>query len=457
MKSMLKIIPMLLISACAFATEPPNILVIMTDDMGYADLSLTGCTDFQTPNIDRIGKEGVFFTDGHVTASVCAPSRAGFITGRYQQRVGFEANSPRSANGLPESSITIAEALKPAGYVSSIIGKWHLGYTKDKHPNAQGFDHFNGFLKGSRYYFPYTKDMGTKNLQRNGIKVDESEVTYLTDWLTDEAITIINEERGDNPYFMFLSYNAPHGPLQAPEDELAKHAKISDTKRRTYAAMMTRLDHNVGRILDLIEERNETGNTLIFFLSDNGGAIDNGSDNGPWRGMKGSKWEGGHRIPLLVRWPAGGFKGGQRSPAPVSSLDILPTAMAAAGLDSSSLALDGRDMHRTLATGSAFDRDLMWRRMEGAAIRQDAWKMIRITEEDGSYRFLLFDLGKDPGEQTDLTREQPERCQQMQGALQNWESMMLEPKWREGIKWDRNQRLKHNMDVIGREAERKLP
>ncbi|WP_267906552.1 sulfatase-like hydrolase/transferase [Persicirhabdus sediminis] len=446
-----------IITASAFAASPPNILVIMADDMGYADLSLTGCKDFSTPNIDRIGSEGVFFTDAHVTAGVCAPSRAGFVSGRYQQRVGFECNGPGGKQGLPTEVVTIAEALQPAGYVSSVIGKWHLGYTEDKQPIAQGFKHFSGFLKGSRSYFPYSKDSGTKNLTRDGVKVDESEVTYLTDWLTDEAIRLINEDRGGNPYFMFLSYNAPHTPMEALDEDLAKHTQIADEKRRTYAAMMTRMDDNVGRVLKLIEERGEMDNTMIFYLSDNGGAYNNSSDNGQWRGIKGSKWEGGHRVPLLCRWPQGGMKGGQLCDSPALSLDIYATAMAAAGLDASELELDGSDLTKTLAEGTAFNRDLAWRRGAAAAVRHGSWKLIRVTELDESYRYLLFDLKEDPSETKDLAAKYPERCAALQKQLANWESLMIERKWGEGKKWENNQRAKHNMDVIGRDAERSLP
>ncbi|TVP82962.1 MAG: N-acetylgalactosamine 6-sulfate sulfatase, partial [Puniceicoccaceae bacterium] len=282
--------------------DAPNLIVIMTDDQGYDDVSYSGGTEIPTPNIDRIAADGAYFTDAYVTYTVCGPSRAGFITGRYQQRFGFERNPawrPQDPTvGLPVEERTLADVLGEVGYTSSIIGKWHLGSHDNFHPLNRGFDEFYGHLGGGLRYFPdelYIRDY------REARNEPESYLTwivrnrepvrterYLTEEFTREALDFVRRQQ-DNPFFLFLSYNAPHAPMQAPEEEIAKFNHIKDERRRIYAAMVTVVDRGVGELLDLLDELNLSDNTIVFFLSDNGGPTpSNASSNSPLRGIKSS-------------------------------------------------------------------------------------------------------------------------------------------------------------------------
>lgn len=455
-------LPLALSAYSAAATDqPPNVIVILVDDLGNADLSYNGCKDFQTPNIDALAKRGVIFTDAHATASVCAPSRAGLMSGKYQQHFGFECNSPGGKNGMPHTVVTYADAMKDAGYETMALGKWHLGSQPEMHPNQQGFDHFSGFIGGGRAYFPLEKTSPASLLQRNGIQVPEKEIGFLTNWLTDEALHMIDHRDESKPFFMYLAYNAPHEPIQALPEDLAKVKNIPDKHRRTYAALVHNLDSNIGKLLAALDQSKLTDNTLIFFASDNGGATTNGSDNGIYRGMKGSKWEGGHRVPYIVRWPAGGISGGKSSGMLVSTLDFMATSLDACGRGGriAELGLDGKSLlpglHITEPAGG--HEALFFRRAVAAAVREGPWKLIRVENEDGTFRTLLFNLDDDIGETVDLSEKQSERLSALSGELGRWEQHLQPPAWREGAYWEKNQRLKHRLGVIGREAERKLP
>ena len=324
-------------SSTSLASEKPNFIVILTDDQGYADVGFNGSDDIITPNIDRIANEGTRFTNGYVTYAVCGPSRAGLLTGRYQGRFGFGRNpiiDPSDAtSGLPLEEQMISEVLKPVGYTSSIIGKWHMGTHEKFRPNKRGFDHFYGFLSGGHKYFPEDltidsienakKDWSWYNtkIMENDKRVEIDE--YLTDELSNEAVKFIEREQ-DKPFFLYLAYNAPHTPLQASQEYLDRNTHIKDKKRRTYAAMVTAVDDGVGRILAKLKQLGLDNNTMVFFLSDNGGAKNNASDNGELRNFKGSNFEGGIHVPFAVRWP-GKVPAGMDYQKPVSSLDILAT------------------------------------------------------------------------------------------------------------------------------------
>ncbi|NWK55864.1 sulfatase-like hydrolase/transferase [Verrucomicrobiaceae bacterium N1E253] len=448
----------------AAPSEKPNIILILADDLGNGDLGYNGCKDIRTPQLDLLASQSLILTDTHTTASVCAPSRAGLMSGTYQQRHGFECNGPHGKDGLPGSVVTYAEAMKDAGYETMGLGKWHLGYQPDMHPNAQGFDHFSGFLAGGRSYWSQKKTNNSSMLQRNGTQVPEEKIGYLTDWLTDEAMRLIKKRNTEKPFFMYLSYNAPHTPMHAKEEDLKKYESIEKKNRRTYAAMVDNMDANIGRLLIFLDDQKLRENSIIIFTSDNGGATTNASDNGIYRGMKGSKWEGGHRVPCLISWPKAGIHGGHRVPLLSSTVDFMATSLDAAGeapqIDK--LKLDGVSLLPALRQGpaakpTAARNALYFRRSAAAAIRENQWQLIRVTEEDNSHRYLLFDLSKDIGQTVDLSQEQPERLQKLATKLQTWEQDMQEPKWLEGKMWEKNQRLKHKMDVIGRDAERRLP
>ena len=286
----------------------------------------------------------------------------------------------------------------------------------------------------------------------------ESELGYLTDFFSAEAVRFIQNHNPDKPLFLYLSYTAPHTPMHAREDLLERFAEsIPNTKRRKYAARVTALDEGVAAVTKTLREEGMFDNTLLIFLSDNGGATTNASDNGPWRGMKGSKWEGGHRVPFLAHWPAG-LPSGATYDLPVTSMDITPTALAAAGADLAP-GLDGVDLRPFLLgkSGRPHQR-LFWRRNVAAAVRDGDWKLIRIQEKDGSFRApLLFDIAADPGETQDLAKEHPRKAKELLELLVTWEVDMKTPGWIQGDRWLNNQRAKHKMSVIGRAAERAVP
>ncbi|MCK5135884.1 MAG: sulfatase-like hydrolase/transferase [Bacteroidales bacterium] len=286
----------------------PNILIILADDMGWGDLGCTGSEGMRTPNIDQLAEKGVLFTSAYVTGSVCGPSRAGLLTGRIPQRFGFEDNlnewneekpNREKFHGLNPYELTIADHLKPAGYQTALIGKWHQGMAAIHHPNNRGFDHFCGMLGGSHNYFPRK---GKNEIERNGEKVHSFSSPYLTDFFTDEALMWIDARI--HPWFMFLSYNAPHTPMQATDEDLVACSHIQDEGRRTYAAMVYALDRGVGRIIQKLKDKGMYENTLIIFFSDNGGSTNNYSWNGPFSGSKGNCREGGIRVPMIWQWPA---------------------------------------------------------------------------------------------------------------------------------------------------------
>ena len=448
-------------ATCAEKSTPPNIILILADDLGNGDLSYNGCKDIETPHLDRLAKSGAILTDMHTTASVCAPSRAGLMSGRYQQKVGFECNAPHGEHGLPGSVVTYAEAMQQSGYETMGLGKWHLGDQPEMHPNAQGFDSFSGFIAGGRSYWPVKNPNKNGMMQRNGVQVPEAEISYVTDWLTDEAIRLIEARDQAKPFFMYLSYNAPHTPMHAKEEDLAKYAHIENKGRRTYAAMVHSLDANVGRLRAFLAANQMQENTMLIFASDNGGATSNVSDNGIYRGMKGSKWEGGHRVPCLIYWPAGGIVAGVRVDLLSSTLDFMATSLDAAGNAQriKALALDGISLLPELRKEAGVsEREILYfRRSVAAGVRDGDWKLIRVEKEDMSFRYLLFDLSNDIGETNNLSREHPERVQALAAKLKQWETSLEQPAWREGDYWENNQRKKHRMDVIGRDAERKLP
>lgn len=452
------------------STKPPHVVLIVADDLGYADLGFTGVEDIATPHLDRLAEEGVVCTDAHVTAAVCAPSRAGILSGGPGLRFGFECNLA-GEGGLPEEDVLLVDDLQDAGYRTALIGKWHQGDRPHQHPNAVGFDEFFGLIGGSRGYWPMTNDGNAKGgnakggnpnrrLQRNGRTVDESEHGYLTDVFADRAVQTVLEHDGDEALFLMLSFTAPHTPMEAPEEELAALTSIKNQKRRTYAAMVQRMDAGVGRVLEALEARAWERDTLVVFLSDNGGATNNASDNGEWRGMKGSKWEGGQRVPFVMRWPARWEPG--EYDGLVSAMDLLPTVLAAAGVDppAGDATLCGVDLNRYLGgSRSQSPREqLFWRRSVAAAARVGDWKLIRVQEADGSWRApLLFDLERDPGELEDRSSAEPARVQRMLAALADWESHVQPRLWGEGERWENNQRAKHELERVGRDAERRVP
>ncbi|MEN8248648.1 MAG: sulfatase-like hydrolase/transferase [Bacteroidota bacterium] len=417
----------------------PNVIIILADDLGYADVGFNGCKDIPTPNIDRIADNGVRFSDAYVTYSVCGPSRAGLITGRYQDRFGFGRNplvSPKDTlQGLPLSERTLADELKTAGYTSMAIGKWHLGTHKSQHPLKRGFDEFFGFLGGGHKYFPEQwtfnnlyeissegESYQTKLMRNNG-RINEEE--YITDAFSREAVDFI-ERKKDEPFFLYLAYNAPHVPLQATEKYLSRFDNINNKRRKTYAAMVSAMDDGIGLVLDKLKEQGIEENTIVFFLSDNGGPEKkNASDNGKLREGKKSLYEGGIRVPFAMQW-LGNVPVGKVYEKPVISLDIFATALNYAKTTPAN-SIDGVDLVPYISDRDNNDphENLYWRMYDydAYAIRNGDNKLIRFkTENDRAYN-----LKKDIGEKNPLDTLNTKLYSDLKDEYLRWNDQLIDP------------------------------
>jgi len=406
----------------------PNIIVIISDDMGYADIGCHGCKDIASPHIDSIAKNGVRFTNGYVSCPVCSPTRAGLATGRYQQRFGHEYNTGpppgglKENVGLPLTEVTVANVLKSAGYVTGAVGKWHLGMAPHFHPFKRGYDEFFGFLHGGHSYID--PGLGTFNpILRGTEPVDEKE--YLTDAFSREAVAFV-ERHHDEPFFLYLAYNAVHTPMQAPPRYQNSFTEITDPKRRIYAGMLTAMDEGIGKVLAKLRERGIEKDTLLIFVNDNGGPTANASSNRPLRATKGTMYEGGIRVPFMIQWPSR-LKAGQVYEQPVIALDILPTAAAAGGAElPKDRKLDGVNLLPYLMGKKKTPphEALFWRAGQNHAVRKDNWKLVTMGTETG-----LYDLASDIGESRDLSGDRPEILKELRRAFDKWNSQMVEPVW----------------------------
>jgi arylsulfatase A-like enzyme len=425
----------------AAETARPNILVILADDLGYADLGIQGSKDIPTPHIDSLAHHGVRCTEGYVSSPMCSPSRAGLITGRSQSRFGHEINwepewpaDPNDRRGLPLTEKTLADHLKAAGYHTGAVGKWHLGEAPPYHPNRRGFDEFFGFIGGGHNYFceayRNTPPQNFYNtvLERNGVP---QPITpgYLTTVLGDETAAFIHRNK-EKPWVLYTAFNAPHTPMQATPELLERVKHIADESRRTYAAMVVGLDDAVGTILKQLREDGLEERTLIFFLSDNGGTTeDHTSSNTPLRGRKGQMWEGGIRVPFIARWK-GVLPAGKTYDRPVSSLDILPTALAAAGASGlDGHLLDGVDLvpHLTGKKSGAPHEMLFWRMTERdiRAVRDGSYKLVKQGQKPN-----LFNISTDAREAKDLDGKLPEVQDRLQKAYDEWAVTLPDALWK---------------------------
>lgn len=435
--------------------KPPNIIVILIDDAGYADFGFMGCKDLETPNIDKLAKSGVVLTDAHVSATVCAPSRAGLMTGKYQQRFGFEANNTGDKTvgdiGLSDEVITMADVFKKNGYKTIALGKWHLGYDESDHPNNRGFDEFYGFETGSRSYFPIKNPQKKQMLQHNGKRVVFD--GYMTDVLGDQSVKYI-EEHKDTSFFMYVAFNAVHTPMEAKKEHLEKY---KNHPRQKLAAMTWSLDENIGKIQTKLKALKLEENTLIYFLSDNGGAANNSSSNGALKGWKGNKFEGGHRVPFVVSWPSV-IKSGQIFSGLSASLDIFTTSIAAANIEKEQdLILDGVNLLPYLKgekKGNPHDK-LFWRKLEESAARIGQYKLIRLER----YGYTFYNLENDLGETTDLSKKDKRSFRNAINELEAWETQLMKPLWVEERDWmdvtyHIHQRLMENKNVLYKDPQK---
>jgi arylsulfatase A-like enzyme len=411
----------------------PNIVVILADDLGYGDLGFNGCPDIPTPQIDSLARRGVRCLSGYVSHPFCSPTRAGLMTGRYQQRFGHENNPTYDPAdqvlGLPIDQTTLAQVLRAAGYVTGAIGKWHLGAAPRFHPNRRGFAEFFGFPGGGHTYLPGAA--GSREYQvpifRDSAPVAEPE--YLTDAFSREAVRFI-KRHARQPFFLYLAYNAVHTPLQAPPKYRDRFPAIADARRRSYAAMLSALDDGIGQVLAALRAANLERDTLVFFLSDNGGPpAANGSRNDPLRGTKGQLFEGGIHVPFVVRWP-GTLPEGSVYDEPVVSLDIFPSAAAAAGVKlPEGLQLDGVNLLPALSGDipTPPHERLFWRTGGGEtfAVREGRYKLVRLRGTPP----MLFDLAADPVEARELAGELPKVVERLVIALDAWDAELVAPLW----------------------------
>ncbi len=432
----------LLVAATAHAADPkrPNVLVILADDLGYGELGCQGFTkEIPTPHIDSIATNGTRFTSGYVSGPYCSPTRAGFMTGRYQQRYGHEFNpgpGPSAPGiGLSLKETTIGDRMKAAGYATGWFGKSHLGYEPEYHPLKRGFDEYYGFLGGARSYFDAAND---RSPMLRGTE-PAGKFEYTTDALGAETVAFIEKHR-EKPWFAYLAFNAVHSPMEATEKYLSRFPNITDKKRRTYAAMQSALDDAVGAVLTQIREQKQEENTLIFFFTDNGGpTANNTSGNGPLRGFKAQTWEGGIRVPWMVQWK-GKIPAGKVDDRPVIQLDIHPTALAAAGVKiDPAWELDGVNLlpYLTGEKAGAPHEALYWRFGQQIAARVGDWKLVKATgnatmERGGAASVEgaeLYNLAKDIGEKENLASKEPEKFKELSAVWEKWNAGNIEPAW----------------------------
>ncbi len=411
------------------AERKPNIVVIVADDLGYADVLFNPRhpKEVTTPHLDSLAKESVICRQGYVSGHVCSPTRAGLMTGRYQQRCGLYTGG-EAGSGLPMVEKIFPQFFKPAGYATAQFGKWHIGPTLEWSPAHRGFDEVFGFLgRGAHDYFKL--DDPDDPIYRGTTVVHEK--GYLTDRLGDETVSFITLHKA-NPFFIYLAFNAVHAPLQAPEDEIAKFT-TGNADRNTLLAMGKRLDDAIGRIVATLKGESVWDNTLLFFISDNGGPLAQSADNTPLRGGKHQDYEGGIRVPFLVCWPAK-LKPGE-SQAVVSSLDILPTALAAADIAPPvDKPLDGMNILPILLNETpAPSRSLFWSSGSDEgwwAVRSGDWKLVGQKNQTS-----LFDLGKDVSEQKDLAGQNPAKITELTQLHDAWLAAMQPPAGGEGKRY----------------------
>ncbi|MGI9474634.1 MAG: sulfatase [Rubripirellula sp.] len=449
----------------------PNIIVLFADDLGYGELSCQGNPEIPTPHIDSIASNGVRFTDGYVAGPNCSPSRAGLLTGRTPTRFGYEFNPIGAVNeqpgiGLPGAEVTIAETLQNTGYTTGLIGKWHQGGTAEFHPFRHGFDEFFGFMHEGHYFVPppykgvttmlrrktlpgglkgrwsgdkgliYTDHMGGNEpdydadnpITRGGQPVVESE--YLTDALTREAVDFI-DRHDDKPFFLYLAYNAVHSPLQGADAYMEKFSHIEDIHRRIFAAMLSNMDDSVGAVMEQVRESGLEENTIVFFLSDNGGTTrELTSSNAPLRGQKGTMYEGGLRVPFMVQWK-GTIPSGQVYENPVSSFDIYATAVAHSQGKAAPKQVEGVDLipYLTGEDSGLPHETFFWRQGGKSGLRHGDWKLVRMggRKQGGPAKWELYDLSKDLSEERDLAGSNTQRLADLVELWENLNGEMTEP------------------------------
>lgn len=415
----------------ATASQRPNVVLVITDDMGYGDLGSYGATDVRTPHIDALARGGVRLTDFYSNGVLCTPTRAGLISGRYQQRYGLEhalpsAGSQGGDRGLPVTGHSLPQLLKNNGYATALVGKWHLGYRPEFSPHAHGFDYFFGLKSGYHDFYTHRGSDGNNDLWENDRVIEET--GYMTDLITQRATRFIEQQaRAGRPFFIDVAYNAPHWPYQPPDRpsvsrsnaaHLMPHDSATST-RADYVAMVERVDRGVGEIVRLLDRLGISRQTLVIFTNDNGGEWL--SNNGPLFNRKWTVWEGGIRVPAIVRWP-GRIPAGKVSAQVGITMDLGASILAATGSFVPPAArLEGMNLLPILeGRVPVAERTLFWRAVAGRtqrAVRSGNWKLV----VDGNHSFV-YDLGKDVGERHDLANRRQDVARRLRGLLNAWEA-----------------------------------
>lgn len=428
-------------------TNPANIVLFFADDAGYADFGFHDSKVMKTPNLDAIAREGMIFRQAYVSDPTCGPSRAGLLTGRYQQRFGFEENNvpgymSQSSKftgpdmGIPLSEKTMGNHMQNLGYITAVFGKWHVGGADRFHPTKRGFNTFFGFRGGRRSYFK--RDV-TSTIQddleymESGFGNIAETDQYLTDALGDAAANFI-EENKEQPFLVYLSFNAPHSPMDATVEDLAQFPDLTGLRQKN-AAMTFAMDRAIGTVMDKLKALDLEENTLVVFTNDNGGPTDqNAGNNHPFSGTKSNYLEGGIRVPFIAKWPAV-IKPNSEFKYPVSTLDLVPTFVAAGKGNVASLnGLDGKNLLPYIIgneTGRPH-KTLYWKKDVRAAIRDDDWKLIRFPDRPAE----LYDLSKDTSEQLSLADQYPQKVKELYQKLYNWEKELGQPMWQLDRKWE---------------------
>ena len=422
----------LLVSCSSKTDSKPNIIIILADDAGYSDFGFMGSDEIKTPNLDQLALDGVTFNNAYVSASVCSPSRAGLLTGMYQQRFGHECNLDSDVNNsFDPNQITIAEALKTEGYNTGLIGKWHLGDKTQNHPLKNGFDYFWGFISGARNYF-YDPNEEFRNSIRNVVEnyTQTKFDGYLTDVLGDKAIGFINKNHEtNNPFFLFLSFNAPHTPMHAKDDVLEK---FKDNPRQVYASMMWSMDEAIGNVVEALKENDQYDNTIIYFLSDNGAAMSNDASPFPFKGWKGNQYEGGIKTPMIMTWK-NKIKSNTQFDGFISALDIFKTSLEASSVNKEYMInADGKNIMNFLNDNNIKNENLFWRKDKMATVRSGDYKLIRLNDTST----VLYNIKKNYFEDFDLKINEPQVHDSLFGLLSSWENTLIDPNWIENRNWN---------------------
>ena len=421
-----------LISCSSINDSKPNIIIILADDAGYSDFGFMGSDEIKTPNLDQLALDGVIFNNAYVSASVCSPSRAGLLTGMYQQRFGHECNLDSDVNNsFDPNQITIAEALKTEGYTTGLIGKWHLGDKTQNHPLKNGFDYFWGFISGARNYF-YDPNEVNRNSIRNVVE-NYSQTNfegYLTDVLGEKAISFIDKSnQSNNPFFLFLSFNAPHTPMQAKEEVLEK---FKNNPRQVYASMMWSMDEAIGHVIDALKENNQYDNTIIYFLSDNGAAMSNNASPFPYKGWKGNQFEGGIKTPMIMTWK-NKIKSNTQFDGFISALDIFKTSLEVSNVnDELMVNADGKNIMNYLNDNIIQNENLFWRKDKMATVRSGNYKLIRLNDTST----VLYNIENNYFEDLDLKLKEPSVHDSLFKLLLDWEDRLIDPNWIENKDWN---------------------